>query len=94
MYDKNVSIMNMNFINGLASDLDFVRTLAREQNDPLVLETFSEVQQLVTLMTADQVHEFLDPIVRNRKYPNLRPGEIIPVLQKYHQIFTWFFYCL
>jgi hypothetical protein len=48
----------------------------------LVMETFSEVQQLVNLMMTEQAHEFLDPIVRNRKYSSLRSNDLIPVLQK------------
>lgn len=81
LYDKSVISMNMNFIKGLKVDLEAIEALINAE-DPLILETFAETKQLVTLMLAEQVHEFLDPIVRNRKYPNLRSGEIVQVLQK------------
>lgn len=81
LYDKSVASINMNFVQGLKVDLEAIEALANVE-DPLILETFAETKQLVMLMLAEQVHEFLDPIVRNRKYPNLRSGEIVQVLQK------------
>jgi hypothetical protein len=87
LYDKNVPGFNMNFVEGLSADLAYIQKFTQEQKqDPLVMETFSEVQQLVNLMMTEQVHEFLDPIIRNRKYSSLRSNDVIPVLQKYHLI--------
>lgn len=89
MYDKRITTMNMNFIQSLAIDLKFIKEFAEGQvNDPLVLETFNEVQQLVTLMTVGQPHEYLDPVLRNRKYPNLRPNDLVIALQKVKEPLT------
>ena len=73
LYDKNVTSTNMNFLHQLDFDLKAIESLAQNE-DPLIMEAFAETRQLITLMLTEQVHEFLDPIIRNRKYPNLRSG--------------------
>lgn len=75
----------MNFVENLALDIPVVQSFA-EQKIGNALETtpqFLELQQLVGLIRADQPHEFLDPIVRAQKYPNLRPTALTKALQKY-----------
>lgn len=83
LYDKDVPSINVKFVENLGADLVFVEGLAQELvQDPAILEGFAEVRQLVALITAERVHEFLDPIVRTRKYANLRSKDIIIVLEK------------
>jgi hypothetical protein len=83
LYDQSLTAINMSFVEGLSADLAYIQQFSQEQSqDALVMETFSEVQQLVNLMMTEQAHEFLDPIVRNRKYSSLRSNDLIPVLQK------------
>lgn len=81
----------MNFIEQICIDLGLVENIGKDQlqQDNLALETFAELKQLITLLKADKVHEFLDPIVRNRKYPSLRSNVIVQILQKYVILF-WF----
>ena len=81
LHDPNVTALSMNFVQGLNMDLQTITELARNE-DPMLLETFSDTRELVELMMSEHVHEYLDPVVRNRKYPNLRSGDIIPVLEK------------
>lgn len=84
--DTTVAI-NLNFIIQLDLDLQAWAQLA-ESEDPLLMESFVELRQLITLMLVEQTHEYLDPIIRNRKYSNLRPSEIIPILQKLKEPIT------
>lgn len=77
--------LNMNFIENLALDIPFIQKFASAKIGSAweISPQFLELQELVSLLCADNPHEFLDPLIRNKKYPDLRPAALIKALQKY-----------
>lgn len=71
----------MNCVEAAARDIAHLKQAVGEQ-DCLLASSLAEAEQLSTLMRAEQVHEFLDPITRSRKYPNLGTGSVAQALQK------------
>jgi len=52
-----------------------------QEGDSLI-EPFAEVQQLVRLLLGPHSHDYLDPSVRPRLYPGLRPALLISALPR------------
>ena len=70
----------MNCVEAASRDIAHLRQTVGQ--DCLLASSLVEAEQLCVLMRAEQVHEFLDPIIRNRKYPNLGTGGVAQALQK------------
>lgn len=83
MAGKNHPTINMNCVEGVATDLAHLKQVLSADFALAIL--LAEVEQLCVLMRVEQVHEFLDPIIRNRKYPNLSAGRVAQALQKYER---------
>ncbi len=75
---------NSTFFENLAVDLealqDFCRQLS-EHPEPF-LEQIAQPLELCALMASQSVHEFLDPIMRQRKYSHIETDRLISVLEK------------
>lgn len=70
----------MNCVEAAARDIAHLKQAVGQ--DCLLASSLVEAEQLCTLMRAEQVHEFLDPIIRSRKYPSLGAGSVAQALQK------------
>lgn len=57
-----------------------------DKNDKLVndklISTIASLKEMCNLLQAESVHEYLDPIVRNRKYSHVQSDRIVKVLGK------------
>ncbi len=75
---------NSIFFQNLAIDLEALRTFCLQLSahpEPF-LEQLAQPLELCSLMGAQSVHEFLDPIVRQRKYSHIATDRLITVLEK------------
>lgn len=76
--------LNALFFHNLNVDLTSISTqmlpLASLPGNPL--QPLASLIELCNLMAADSVHEFLDPVVRQRKYSHLETDRLISVLER------------
>jgi len=83
--DVKYSRMNRLFFQHIAMDLEHIQCFARSlngKNNALLLEPLSASIEICSLMAAESVHEYLDPVVRRRKYSHLDAMKLIPVLER------------
>lgn len=73
---------NRLFFQNLAVDLGALKTFcsALSENPKVYLEQIAQPLELCSLMEAESVHEFLDPVVRSRKYSHIETEKLISVL--------------
>ncbi len=48
-----------------------------------LVETFSEIRQLIDLFLSGDVESILDPMIRDSQYPHLSAAKLIKVLDKF-----------
>lgn len=73
----------------VAVDLKYLRDLIVKDLEIRPLKPFLDCiagpLEMCELIEAETVHEFLDPLVRKQKYPNLESDRIISVLGKINE---------
>lgn len=75
---------NAVFFQNVAMDLGALKSFCQQlSSDPgPFLEQIAQPIELCALMAAESVHEFLDPIVRQRKYSHIETERLISVLER------------
>lgn len=65
-------------------DVRFLENFILSLADPVLegSDTLGEIRQSIRLLQAGEVHEYLDPAVRNRKYPRVKPAQAITLLER------------
>ncbi|CAG8464408.1 17265_t:CDS:10 [Cetraspora pellucida] len=81
--NPGVKRINSNAIMNFDLDVTFLENFARGLEDPNIADAFLELRQIVTLLRADNVEEYLDPSLRNRKYSHLRPTDVVNLFEKW-----------
>ncbi len=83
--DRTLPTLPMGLIEAVGADIGALAGLWREcmrDADAMIMESFSSVRQLVSLLTCRDVNEYLDPIVRNRKYSSLKAAQLLAVVRR------------
>lgn len=84
LYDVKYPHLSELFFKNLAVDLqavnDFFSTTISDS--PHFLSPLSALLEMCTLLHAESVHEYLDPLVRKRKYAHVQTERIVNVLGK------------
>lgn len=88
LFDAAVTVdMHISFLESLHKDLDLLaETVSKDLSiamNQTVMETLAEVRESVALVVSDHTHDYLDPMVRSRRYPNVRTARLVVLLQKY-----------
>lgn len=78
--DPSIPSINLEYMEGFKNDLEFL--LEALTHHALNLETFAELQEIVSLALSPSCHEYMDPIVRQREYSHLRSEIVVPFLAK------------
>lgn len=78
--DPSSQSINLEYIEGFKLDLDFLLESLRHHS--LNLDTFAELQEIVSLALSPSCHEYMDPIARQRDYSHLRAEIVVPFLSK------------
>lgn len=75
---------NATFFQNLSLDLNTLKNFCQELSpDPgPFVEQIAQPLELCSLMAAESVHEFLDPVVRQRKYSHIETDRLVSVLGK------------
>ena len=75
---------NSAFFENLAVDLGALQAFCRQLSDrpEPFLNQIAQPLELCALMASESVHEFLDPIVRQRKYSHIETDRLITVLER------------
>ena len=74
LFFKNLSV-DLKAIEQFISD-----TLTNQSSQ--ILSPLSALLEMCSLLQAESVHEYLDPLVRNRKYSHVKTDRIVNVLGK------------
>ena len=77
--------INQNFFQHIIVDLEHIQSFVQSVSsggDSSLLEPLSAPIEICTLMAAESVHEYLDPVLRRRKYSHLDTTRLIPVLER------------
>ena len=73
------------FFKNLSVDLkaieQFISDILTNQSSQ-ILSPLSALLEMCSLLQAESVHEYLDPLVRNRKYSHVKTDRIVNVLGK------------
>jgi len=82
LIDTNSSPINIEFASNIVQDIkyfdeDLLSTFNRRH-----YELFNKPRQLFALIASDNPHEFMDPVVRNRKYSSLNSVTVVKGLEK------------
>lgn len=78
-----VKRFNSAAVANLGKDLVCMEQFASNAEIPFLIDCFSEVRQLVDLLQAERLDEFLDPAVRSQKYARLDVPVLVGILDKY-----------
>ncbi len=70
----------------LRCDVEFLESFALRTPVPNLIESFSEVRQLVDLFLLGPTAALLDPQERMEKYPHLVPHRMLALLEKFHDV--------
>lgn len=65
-------------------DIVFLEKFILSLNDPVLegSDTLGEIRQSINLLQANEVSEYLDGQIRNRKYSRIKPAQAITLLEK------------
>ncbi|CAG8604575.1 6893_t:CDS:10 [Acaulospora morrowiae] len=80
---SQVKRINSNAVVNLNVDVTFLENFAHSLEDKNISDAFLELRQIVTLLSSDNVEEYLDPSTRNKKYSRLKPTDVINLFDKW-----------
>lgn len=85
LYDLKYPHFSELFFKNLAIDLKalndfFLNNIKSDKS--LLLAPLASLLEMCSLLQAESVHEYLDPLVRKRKYPHVQTERIVNVLGK------------
>lgn len=63
-------------------DVQFLEEFVDSLQDNNIADMFLELRQTIDLMRAENVEEYLNPSVRNRKYSRVRPAAVVGLAEK------------
>ena len=75
-----VSIYNLNY------DVKRLEEFAKGRNIENLVDTFSEIRQLVNLLMSGRVDQILNKEVRLNEFPYLSPVKLVKVLERYRNL--------
>ncbi|RKP09983.1 exocyst complex subunit Sec15-like-domain-containing protein [Thamnocephalis sphaerospora] len=77
-----VKKFNLHFVATIDVDVSFLERFVEDMGDPMLLEVFVELRQVITLLMSDNRNEYLDVQMRNRKYSRLKPALVMSLFEK------------
>ncbi|KAL7752296.1 Rab GTPase-binding exocyst subunit S15 [Sorochytrium milnesiophthora] len=78
----NVRRLNLNFVEDFNADIAFLEKFVNGLHDPNLVDVFLELRQAVNLLRSENMEEFLDSSVRNKKYSRLRKSHVVTLVDK------------
>ncbi|KAI9592840.1 exocyst complex subunit Sec15-like-domain-containing protein [Syncephalis fuscata] len=78
-----VKKFNLNFVTNMDVDVSFLERFVEELGDPMMLDVFVELRQVITLLMSNNQEEYLDIQIRNRKYSRLKPALVMSLFEKF-----------
>ncbi|CAG8434342.1 1359_t:CDS:10 [Diversispora eburnea] len=79
----DVKRINSNAVTNFDADVTFLEKFAQSLEDPNIADAFLELRQIVNLLNSDNVEEYLNPSMRNKKYSHLKPIDVISLFDKW-----------
>jgi len=84
VYNANAKRINIAAVQSLDNDLRYAESYIRKWNIPSLQSCLQELRQLINLLLADNILEFLDERIRRAKYPDLTDtSKLVCVLQRF-----------
>ncbi|KAI8048648.1 exocyst complex subunit Sec15-like-domain-containing protein [Syncephalis plumigaleata] len=74
---------NGNFVANMDIDVKYLERFLDDLGDPMLLDSFIELRQVITLFSLDSQDEYLDIQIRNRKYSRLKPAMVMALFEKF-----------
>jgi hypothetical protein len=83
---NNVKKFNILAMINLDFDLSALENFANSCNIANLVETFSELRQLVDLFLSGDIEAILQPSIKQGQYPHLSTGKLLRILEKYKDL--------
>jgi hypothetical protein len=74
---------NALFFKYISTDLEHLQSFVQDlpsRNSGQLAGSLASPLEICSLMAAESVHEYLDPVIRNKKYPHLESQRLVSVL--------------
>ncbi|KAJ1562588.1 hypothetical protein HK405_010345 [Cladochytrium tenue] len=65
--------------------MDFIEKTVAELSEADLGDSFLELRQTIALVKSDKYEDYLDGVVRGKKYSRVRPMTLVAILEKLRQ---------
>ncbi|KAG0303506.1 hypothetical protein BGZ98_006576 [Dissophora globulifera] len=80
--DPSVKHINQNFVAMFDKDIRYLEDFVATLDNPNVAQTFLPLRQLINLLLSENTEEYMDPVVRNRYYAQVKADDVTKMLEK------------